>query len=58
MIADSTDMKREAGERQVPVRPVQVTGQRSALPERDGGRADLPVIGPKDSPRSIARRLV
>ena len=30
----------------------------SAVPRRDTGRSDLPVIGPEDSPRRIARRLV
>ena len=30
----------------------------SALPVRDDGRSDLPVIGPHDSPRRVARRLV
>jgi hypothetical protein len=30
----------------------------SALPQRDTGRPDLPVIGPTDSPRRVARRLV
>jgi hypothetical protein len=28
------------------------------LPARDDGRADLPVVGPDDTPRRIARRLV
>jgi hypothetical protein len=30
----------------------------SAMPKRDTGRPDLPVIGPDDSPRRVARRLV
>jgi hypothetical protein len=30
----------------------------SAVPKRDSGRPDLPVIGPDDSPRRVARRLV
>jgi hypothetical protein len=30
----------------------------SALPDREDGRSDLPVIGPDDSPRRVARRLV
>jgi hypothetical protein len=30
----------------------------SAVPQRDTGRPDLPVIGPDDSPRRVARRLV
>jgi hypothetical protein len=31
---------------------------KSAVPERDTGRPDLPVIAPDDSPRRVARRLV
>jgi hypothetical protein len=30
----------------------------SAVPKRDTGRPDLPVIKPGESPRRIARRLV
>jgi hypothetical protein len=30
----------------------------SGLADREDGRPDLPVIGPEDSPRRIARRLV
>jgi hypothetical protein len=31
---------------------------KSAVPQRDTGRPDLPVIAPEDSPRRVARRLV
>jgi hypothetical protein len=31
---------------------------KSAVPQRDTGRPDLPVIGPDDTPRRVARRLV
>ena len=31
---------------------------KSAVPQRDSGRSDLPVIGPDDTPRRVARRLV
>ncbi|MEA2449303.1 MAG: hypothetical protein QOG63_1235 [Thermoleophilaceae bacterium] len=31
---------------------------KSAVPGRDSGRPDLPVIAPGDSPRRVARRLV
>jgi hypothetical protein len=31
---------------------------KSAVPKRDTGRPDLPVIAPDDSPRRVARRLV
>jgi hypothetical protein len=31
---------------------------KSAVPQRDTGRPDLPVIAPDDSPRRVARRLV
>jgi hypothetical protein len=30
---------------------------KGAMPKRDSGRPDLPVIGPGDSPRRVARRL-
>jgi hypothetical protein len=31
---------------------------KSAVPNRDSGRSDLPVIAPGESPRRVARRLV
>jgi hypothetical protein len=38
--------------------PVTIREHVAAAPRRDSGRADLPVIGPHDSPRRVARRLV
>jgi hypothetical protein len=39
--------------------PVQFRDRvKSAVPQRDSGRPDLPVIGPDDTPRRVARRLV
>jgi hypothetical protein len=45
-----------SGGRSAPVRVIDRL--RSAVPQRENGRPDLPVIGPDDSPRRVARRLV
>lgn len=39
--------------------PVRIRDRvKSAVPRRDTGRPDLPVIAPGDTPRRVARRLV
>jgi hypothetical protein len=56
---DACATRRQSRPRELPGPPVRIVDRRvSAVPMRDGGRPDLPVIGPADTPARIARRLV
>ena len=61
MNRDDCDTRRQDRPRELlgpPVRMRERGVRVSALPVRDDGRPDLPVIGPHDTPRRVARRLV
>jgi hypothetical protein len=58
MTRDAADTTRQDRPRELPGPEVRFADRRrSRTHQRDGGRADLPVIGPDDSPRRVARRL-
>jgi hypothetical protein len=61
MNRDDCDTRRQNRPRELLGPPVRMRdrGLRgSGLPAREDGRSDLPVIGPDESPRRVARRLV
>jgi hypothetical protein len=60
LMTPSTATTREQDRRRDPLGPpVRMMDRvQIGVPDRETGRSDLPVIGPDDSPRRIARRLV